>query len=173
MRTREATQPAGGQESKNHKDRPTHHHKCTLSILIMTNNTRPVAFDGSLMENRGWKRKIVKRDRRQWEVVFFSEQALKLSSSTRNHLTTHATTSPHTQPPPQIHAQHIDHDSQHWPGGICQPFDGEQRLAARRETREQMRTKKRSNGETCQRVDRKAKTTKTDQTTTTNTRSAY
>jgi hypothetical protein len=59
MRTREATQPAGGQESKNQKDRPTHHHKCTLSILIMTNNTRPVAFDGRLMENRGWKRKNV------------------------------------------------------------------------------------------------------------------
>jgi hypothetical protein len=62
MRTREATQPAGGQESKNQKDRPAHHHKCTLSILIMTNKTRPVAFDGSLMENRGWKRKIVALD---------------------------------------------------------------------------------------------------------------
>jgi hypothetical protein len=38
--------PAGRQESKNHKDRPTRHNKCTLSILIITNNTGPVAFDG-------------------------------------------------------------------------------------------------------------------------------
>jgi hypothetical protein len=28
----------------------------------MTNDTRPVAFDGILMENRGWKRKIVALD---------------------------------------------------------------------------------------------------------------
>jgi hypothetical protein len=54
--------PGGGQESKNHKDRPNHHNKCTLSILIMTNNTGLVAFDGLLMENRGSKRKIVALD---------------------------------------------------------------------------------------------------------------
>jgi hypothetical protein len=28
----------------------------------MSNNTKPVAFDGRLMENRGWKRKIVALD---------------------------------------------------------------------------------------------------------------
>jgi hypothetical protein len=63
MSTRGATQrrdlPAGGQESKNHKDRPNHHHKCKLSILIMTNNSGPAAFDGHLMENKGRKQKLV------------------------------------------------------------------------------------------------------------------
>jgi hypothetical protein len=36
-----------------------HQHTCTLSILIMTNTIRPVAFDGHLMENRGRKQKFV------------------------------------------------------------------------------------------------------------------
>jgi hypothetical protein len=46
-------------KSKNHKDRPSTTTKCMLTVLIMTNNTEPVAFDGLLIGNRRWKRKIV------------------------------------------------------------------------------------------------------------------
>jgi membrane-bound inhibitor of C-type lysozyme len=40
-------------------DQTTTTYKCTLTILIITNNTWPVIFDGLLIENRGQTQKIV------------------------------------------------------------------------------------------------------------------